>query len=510
MYDLVVAGAGLAGQVVANYAAMRGRKVLLVEQNHHTGGNMSGFVRKGFYFDGGDQSFESLGVVFPILREVAGYGPDDFIKARYRMVSKDFDFFIDGPDSVEAALREGFPDEPGIRPLFDEVRDVEKFLVANYDPWDFPLLNEPSLASAWPLLRWLRKLRKWSTFRYRQKALEVIRHAGLRNWLTNVGYYRMPYLFFAGFWHIWSHDYWHPRGGMQTLHDRLANAFTGRGGDLRLNTLVKKINVDSAGRATGITTASGEMLESESIVWAGDYTHLIRDVLGPGYFPAAVRKRLFDARLTETLVSVYLGLDESDDELADQLGGAHHPFYFPNYEVIFPDSSSAADVHRRMWVALSHFGAESPAAPAGKSTLTLQTFSSHNWENFWHNGSDDVHRSERYRTFKNKVGMDLVGLAENLVPGLRNRIEFMDVGTPLSLHRFSRNWDGASGGWCYDGRESPVWRLGGLNRIRTPIPNLFCAGHYTLWPGGVISAALSGRIVGNLVTGRRGLAPVGR
>lgn len=510
MHDVIVVGAGMAGQVTANYAARNGKKVLLLEQNHQTGGNMTGFTRKGFYFDGGDQSFESLGVVFPILGEIAGFTPDDFVKARYRMVSEDFDFFIESPAHVEAALRESFPDEPGIKPLFAEIREVQRFLVENYEPWDFPLLNRPSAGSLMRIARWLPKLKKWSTFRYREKTLQVIRHPGLRNWLTYVGYYRMPYLFFAGFWHIWSNDYWYPKGGMQAMHDRIAAAFEAQGGEIRLNTLVSGINLDDSGRkATGVTTSEGEFIPASSVVWAGDYKKLISEVLGPEHFGGRMVNRLMNAKLTEALVSVYLGLDYPDEELGRILKGAQHPFYFPNYDVTFPDRQSPRDVHGSMWVALNHFGEESPAGPPGKSTLTLQTFSAYDWQDYWHNGSDSARRSERYREFKTEVGMELVSLAENLVPGLRDHIEYMDVGTPLSLHRFSRNTDGSSGGWCYDDQVSPVWRLAGLNRIRTPISNLLCSGHYALWPGGVISAALCGRIVGNMVSGRRGLAPIG-
>jgi phytoene dehydrogenase-like protein len=67
-YDVLIVGAGLSGLICANYLARAGKRVLLLEQNHQPGGNMSGFRRRGFYFDAGDQSFESLGIVFPILR----------------------------------------------------------------------------------------------------------------------------------------------------------------------------------------------------------------------------------------------------------------------------------------------------------------------------------------------------------------------------------------------------------------------------------------------------------
>ncbi|MFP4618472.1 MAG: phytoene desaturase family protein [Spirochaetaceae bacterium] len=509
-YDVIIVGAGMAGQVAAGYCAKAGKRVLLLEQNHQTGGNMSGFTRRGFYFDGGDQSFESLGLVFPILRELAGFRPEDFIKARYRMVSRDFDFFIDGPEHVEQELRRAFPGEPGITPLFKEIKKVDRFLRENYDPWDFPLINHPHIKDLAKVIKWLPSLKGWSTFRRREKELGVIEHPGLRNWLTHVGYYRMPYLFFAGFWHLWSYDYWYPRGGMQAMHKRLADAFEGYGGELKVNTLVSSIDTDSSGcRAKGVTTAEGEHYEADTIVYAGDYKKLINNVLGPEFFPQKKVKRLNSAQLTEGLVSVYLGLDMSDDELARTLNYSQHPFYFPNYDVIFPDRNSPEDVHRNMWVALNHFGKESPAAPEGKSTLTVQTFSAYDWQNYWRNGGDSNSRSAEYREFKHKVGMELVGLAENLVPGLGSRIEFMDVGTPLTLHRFTRNTEGASGGWCYDDQVSPVWRLAGLNRIGTPLPNLYAAGHYALWPGGVISAALCGRIVANRVLGKFPLAPIG-
>jgi all-trans-retinol 13,14-reductase len=509
-YDVAVVGAGIAGQVTANYLARAGKRVVMVEQNHHAGGNMSGFRRKGFSFDGGDQSFESLGIVLPILRELIGVGPDDFVKARYRMVSPDFDFYVDSPAQVEDELRAAFPDEPGIAPLFREVKEVSRFLGENYDPWDFPLLNRTGFTSMSRISPWLPKLKKWSTFRYREKACSIIRNPSLRNWFTQVGYYRMPYLFFAGFWHIWSHDYWYPRGGMQSLHDRLTDRFVADGGTALFNTEVDTITVDrSTGRATGVVTSEGERIEATTVVYAGDYVRLVNRILGPDFFSPRFVERIRNTRLTEEIVSVYLGLSASDEEISGALGGAQHPFYFPNYDVVFPNPESPEDVHRTMWVALNHFGMESPSAPEGKSTLTLQTYSSYEWQNYWRNRSDSHERTAEYREFKNRIGMELVGLAENLVPNLERRIEYMEVGTPLSIERFSRNTRGSTGGWCYDDQVSPVWRFPSLNRIRTPVPNVLCAGHYALWPGGVISASLCGRIVANMISGKAALAPLG-
>jgi len=52
------------------------------------------------------------------------------------------------------------------------------------------------------------------------------------------------------------------------------------------------------------------------------------------------------------------------------------------------------------------------------------------------------------------------------------------------------NWEGSIYGWTYDiYRSHMAYKFA---RFRTPIRNLFNAGHYAMWPGGVIFSALSG------------------
>lgn len=506
-YDVAIIGAGISGLICANYLARAGKRALVIEQNHQPGGNMSGFRRRGFYFDAGDQSFESLGIVFPILRELGLYDPADFTQLRYRMVSDDFDFYLDSIDGVEDALREAFPREPAIAEIFDEVRRVSRFLDANYDPESFPLLNDFRLRHLFSAAKWLPRLRKWLTFRYREKISSRIADPSLRTWFTHIGYRRMPFLFFAGFWHIWINDYWYPNGGMQAFLDKLAASFEEHGGELRYRTMVDHIDVDERSRrARAVVTAAGEEIRADQIVYAGDYKRLVGDILDERHFKPRFVKKIREAALTEAIFSVYLGLDMPPDELIGYVG-TQHVFLFPNYDVIFPDASSPRDVHGRMWVALNVFHGENDrAAPAGKSTLVLQTYSSYRWENYWHNAGDSDERREEYTRFKHEIAYELIATAERLIPGLSERIEYLDAGTPLSLKRYTRNTDGSTGGWCYDDRVSPVYRSPGFNMFRTPFANLHAAGHYALWPGGVISAALSGRMVANRVLGRRVLA----
>src|SRR6516225_7369062 len=84
-YDAIVVGAGIAGMMAATDLCHRGHKVLVLEHNHQPGGLMSGIWRREFYFDVGCQSFENMGIVFPLLEQ---YGLSDlarFRRATYRI-----------------------------------------------------------------------------------------------------------------------------------------------------------------------------------------------------------------------------------------------------------------------------------------------------------------------------------------------------------------------------------------------------------------------------------------
>ncbi len=506
-YDVIVVGGGMAGLVSANFLVRAGKSVLLLEQNHQAGGNMSGFRRHGFYFDGGDQSFESLGLVFPILEELGLFSIDDFHRARYRFISQDFDFFIDSIDEAEESLRAAFPDEPGISPVFEEIKQVSEFLRKNYTPDNIPALNNPSIGHFARMAPWLAKLRKWTRFAYREKVCSAVRDPGLRNWLTNIGYYKMPFLFFAGFWHIWAHDYWYPKGGMQQMLDVMADSIGRHGGAVHYKTRVDRIALRN-GTAQGVILDDGTEITADQVIYAGDYRRFVGGLVPEEHFKPKFVREIRESALTEEILSVYLGVNRRPEELRRQLQG-NHVFFFPNYNVIFPNAASDRDVHRRMWVAVNEFSEAYPeSAPEGKASLTIQTYSSYDWEDRWHNQTGGLPRRQEYRAFKQEVGRHLVETAENVLPGLSDDIEYFEAGTPLSAERYTLNSKGSTGGWCYHDTVSPVFKRWSLNMFKTPIKNLHATGHYTLWPGGVISAALSGRMVANRVAGYGMLRPL--
>ena len=70
---------------------------------------MAGIWRKGFYFDCGDQSTEDVGILFPILKELGLYAPEDWIRARFRFVTPDCDVMMYDYDQMRDDFKKAFP-----------------------------------------------------------------------------------------------------------------------------------------------------------------------------------------------------------------------------------------------------------------------------------------------------------------------------------------------------------------------------------------------------------------
>ncbi len=495
-YDVIVVGGGLSGLACANFLVREGKKVLLVEQSHHAGGCMSGFWRKGFYFDGGDQSIESGGVAFQILEELDLYDPKDWKKCEYRVKSPKTDFLVTSIDIVEENFQKEAPGDPGIKVVFKEIKEFavvfEDLMALSVAAMENPRGNIGKLMKVMPAMK------KWSHPDFRGKLCQAIQDPVLRNWFSNYGYSHMPFHLFAGFWHFWVNDYWYPIGGIQGLMDNMVKKMEDYGGEARFKTSVKKILVED-GAIAGVLTDKDEKIKAEHVVYTGDYKNLVFDILGEQYFKKAFVDKIKRANVTESFVAVYLGLDIPTEEL-NKIINAHHVVKFPSFEFTVPGRDSDEDVHSRASIELSSPSFADPSlAPEGKSSLVIQTFSHAEWQNYWRNNGFDLKRTPEYKELKKKVGMELVKSAEKIIPNLSDRIEYMDVSSPLTLKRFTWNTDGATAGWSHDQSKEAIVGKYGYFRFRAPVKGLYTAGHYTFWPGGIPSVISSGKFAANFI-----------
>jgi prolycopene isomerase len=509
-YDTIVVGAGIAGLVAATELSSRGHRVLVLEHNHQAGGLLSGIVRRGLYFDVGCQSFEDMGIVFPLLER---HGLGDlarFRRARYRVVMPGLDAVVEALPQIRRAFQAAYPESAeGFARVFAVHERTSALIQRLFVPERVPFLGDerPFALARWmaraaapgpgaPSPRELATLLLGDFSRWYRRLLPP---SGARELLASCGYTRMNVFVASAFWHLWAHDYWYPEGGLQAWIDAWVARLQERGVRFLFKRTVSAFSTVGR-RADAVLTSRGERFEARAVVYCGDYRHLVHQLVGARRYPARALARLERARHSDALVSVYTAVDLPPEVLAARLR-ASHVFFFPEvgcHTALDPLDPTA---HRRAFLEVTSHGHAGPG-PDGRprSAVVLQAFTRHDWHGGWATGlTGDTAREGRppprpaaYRALKRSVGAELIATFGRLLPEVDGRCVTVDVGAPPSLVRFTRNAFGGTCGFELNWRNFPF--LNPLAHVETPLENVLAAGHFTVWPGTVPTAALSGRI----------------
>ncbi|UFJ42571.1 NAD(P)/FAD-dependent oxidoreductase [Brevibacillus humidisoli] len=502
-YDAIVIGAGIGGLFAANFLVKAGVKTLLIERHNVVGGYLQGGWHKGFYFDYGTQSNEIKGAILPALQVLELDDRVTFHQCHHRFMSSEgLDLSYHTLDDAERAFVEAYPEsEAGLRNYFQYYRRVTE--VAK-------LVNEEGLGSIittnstsfmpdyhayWKTKPYYEEMMDYDSIHSWRKAREFLGgNSRVARVLTHFGYRNQSALSTGIFWHLWRDDYYYNEGGKQEFVDMLADAFVERGGTLAMETHVEEILVDDDA-AVGVRLANGKVIRAEHVLSNADMRMTMERLLGGHEAVRGWIDQMRKTTLSEAFYTVYLGLDMSPEELNEYLKGAHHSWIFPTHKPL----AEPFDVsfHGSLPMEISAPCLHDPSlAPGGKSNVVLQTFSFYDWMNRWEINADG-RRASKYRALKKQVEQQLVDNLELVIPGVRSKIVHQFSSTPLTHERYTLNANGATGAWTWNPKRTFVKLT--EQRVTTPIRNLYCAGHWALYPGGLLTATIAGKIAADLV-----------
>jgi prolycopene isomerase len=102
---------------------------------------------------------------------------------------------------------------------------------------------------------------------------------------------------------------------------------------------------------------------------------------------------------------------------------------------------------------------------------------------------------EEYVNTKNRIADAMLRMAEQVVPGLRDHVEELEVSTPLTNMRYAGTLGGSIYGFAQPAHDHTVLRI----PHRGPVGGLYFVGAWTQPGGGFEPAMMSGEMAGERV-----------
>jgi all-trans-retinol 13,14-reductase len=170
---------------------------------------------------------------------------------------------------------------------------------------------------------------------------------------------------------------------------------------------------------------------------------------------------------------------------------------YPDYDIDAQYAAIAAgNVPDNPFVYISIGSLKDPTnqriAPPGMSNLQLISLAPSTPQAWGVSGEQvrdgSYRRSENYREKKKQYARQLLRMAESVLPGLTQQIDFQEVATPLTHSRYT----GSTAGTSYGIAATPAQYLFGRPSSRTDVGGLYLCGASCRMGHGIIGVMMSG------------------
>jgi phytoene dehydrogenase-like protein len=493
-YDAVIIGAGMGGLSCGTLLAKQGLRVLICEQSSKPGGYCVNFKRKGFNFT-------------PAIHYLNEFGPDSQMQEAFhtlglppeiefcpqdpqrRIITPHFHLTLSTDiDRFERDLIHLFPKE---RRSIHTYLGEWKRLVKNIEGLSIKSFDLISLAEKFQLLYKLIKTPQLLRYRGKtaQEVLDSYFKDPLLKYLLAFGVRKDASILACAspiLWAIKGNFFYIKGKGVEALPQLFLKYYKAYGGEVSFNTLVKKIVIED-GKARAVQLEGGEEIQSRYVISNGDSRATFQYLIGKHLLPDRFARKLQKKEVSAPVFTLYVGVDLDLAQMGFDGALVH---YYPTMRKNPWEGRDGEgfDIEKEK-MAIRVDSIKNPMfAPNGMHTVSISAFTPYE---LFTNGNG---ASPQYTEIKEEISQKIIGLTEKVIPGLSSHIIVREASTPLTYERLTLNAHGASMGWYLPAKE--------LSRIRsqkTPIPNLYLAGHWTFPGGGIPMVIISGINAAKLV-----------
>jgi phytoene desaturase len=491
MKKVVIIGAGIAGLTCGIYLQQNGLNTEILEMHTIPGGECTGWDRGEYHFDGCIHWLMGSSPDMDLHRIWRDTGAlDDSVKIvnhesfmRYEEGERVVELYTNA-DRLEKHLLEISPkDKVEIKKLCKAIRVLGEFGIPIDKPMDMMTVGD-GIRFAAKVIGKMGMMSRYSNMKIEDLAALFKEPLIGRAMLASIpGDYTATALVMT-LASMHRGDSGFPVGGSRALAKRMEHKYLSLGGKVTYKMRVEKVVVKD-GRAVGVELSDGNEVQGDYIISCADGYYTLHHLLNNTYTPEIYNKLFGNpkANPTPTCVLVFMGINA---EVGGHVRGVN----------IQREQPVTIGGMKSDYVSLLSYGYDDTMAPLGKSVIAA--FYNANFD-YWHALKGD---KEAYKAAKQEMIDDATAALVKRYPESEGRIEKIDVVTPETYVRYCNAWRGSWMSWGSASKDIPRYFPGllkGLDRF-------IMAGMWTLPPGGLPGAAVSGRFAAHRVCINEGIA----
>lgn len=449
-YDLIVIGSGLGGLTAANRLAKNGHKVLLLEQHYNLGGLATWFKRGGHLFDISLHGFpvgmiktcrkywsKEISEKIVQIKEVRFDNPQFSLKTSF--TREDFTRILVQEFGIEASVVEDFFTTLRQMNFYDDQALTTRQLFERFFP---------GRTDVWRLL------------------MEPIAYANgstLDDPAITYG------IVFSNFMSKGVYTF---QGGTDQLIEAMRRELKKNGVDIKTYAQVEQILVEG-GRVVGVV-ANGVRVKARAVLSNANIQSTILKLTGAEHFSPEYVAEAKAVRMNSASTQVYLGIREGEE--IEDIGDLFFTSTAPEFD---SKALTALDCTSRTFS--FYYPWMRPHRPPRYAVVASINSNYSDWASM---------SRERYQAEKERYARDTIEVLEGYLPGVREKIDHVEVGTPTTFEFYTQHVQATSFGTKFEGLKVS-------QSLPEQVKGLFHAGSVGIIMSGWLGAANYGVIVAN-------------
>ena len=421
--SMIIIGAGLAGLATGSYAQMNGYKTKIFEMQEKPGGVCVSWKRKGYTFD------YAVHNVFGVTPNSVNNHMWQELGALQGLKTYSFKEFvqIEDPSGKVFTVHTNLDE---LKKHMEELAPQDKKLIGEYikqahrfSGYDLFSALSGGIGTKLKMLPLLGALMKYSKITLKDYA-EKFSDPFLRKAFATIQYDipEVPVVITLIFLATLNNgDGGWPIGGSMAISKNMEKRYLELGGEIAYRSKVDKILVEN-NKAVGVQLEDGSKHSAEVIVSAADGYSTIFSMLDGKYVNDPIQAYYNAVPKTQAFgLEVWYGvaLDLSKE---------------PHALVLFQEKPFTVENKERDRLDVEVFGFDPTLAPEGKTVVKVVLDSNYD---YWKELSANP---EKYSLEKQKVADLLAEKLEKRFPGFKNKIEAVDVVTPISVEHWTGSY----------------------------------------------------------------------